>query len=107
MGVHQFMHGIHIRSFTQLKFGNPFLICGIPIKNKASHIQLFRIRKYHVCRNSLLGRPVLYKNVVVNPVVPMKNGHKACHLCAVFDVIRGVTGLILTVGCHICANAHC
>ena len=38
------------------------------------------------------GGPLLHENVVVEPVVPVKDGHKAHHLCPVGDVIGGVPG---------------
>ena len=41
--------------------------------------------------HKILGRPFLDKNIIIEAVIPVENGHKAHHLRAVWNVIWCIT----------------
>ena len=99
---------IHINLLAQFKRSNPFIIVRIFIKYGSTYDTGFRCANIGFSFFSLLERrPVLNKDIVVEPVISVENGHKACHLRPVTDMIRSVSGLILTIHHIIGSFTHC
>ena len=89
----------HIRQMFHVKLVNPCLIIQKRIKNFCSANIIIYRRKSHIFRNfCLFNRFVLYKNIIVNPVITMKYRHKSSH----FRFMSYMIGRITTFNYTIC-----
>ena len=90
MGRRQFAHvrlvAVHIKQ------RNPFRIGGVGIQRVGAHGAVFFVKTVVVVvlHHIRLRGPFLHKDVVVEAVVPVQDGHKAHDFGAVGEMIRGI-----------------